>query len=181
MKARHALTLIELIVCLSILIALSGIVIPLCSEHLSSASQIVTRSTLADTAQAIERYWHDTKLVKLDGVSTVASEAQRFNINWLFKSPVSNLSDSEFDPNLRSGWNGPYVLTSTALTSGSDLIDAWNHSLVVQYVNPNDDLKDVRIVSAGPNGVVEIPSGTSTALLSVESIGDDIYVAIMLR
>ena len=108
------------------------------------------------------QYWHDTKFVQLDGVTTVATELQRFNMAWLFTNPVTNTNTIQFDPNLRSGWNGPYLATSTldSTVGGPGLIDAWNHPLTVQYVNPGDDaIKDVRIVSAGPNGVVDIPAG----------------------
>lgn len=174
MKTRNAFTLIELIVVLSILIALSGVVLPLCSENLSSANETVTRSTLAEAHQAVLQYWHDTKFVELNGVTTVATESQRFDLSWLFASPVTNTSTVQFDPNLRTGWNGPYIATST-------LVDAWNHSLSVQYVNPSGSLKDVRIVSAGPNGIVDIPAGTATSSLTASSIGDDLYVALTLR
>jgi prepilin-type N-terminal cleavage/methylation domain-containing protein len=183
MKTRKAFTLIELIVVLSILAALGGIVLPLCSEKLSAASETATRSTLAEARIAMLQYWHDTKLVQLDGVNTVANESQRFNIAWLFANPVTNTSTIQFDPNQRVGWNGPYLATSTLDTTvgGPGLIDAWNQPLTVQYVNPSAALKDVRIVSAGPNGVVDILAATATSALTTNSIGDDLYVALALR
>lgn len=183
MKTRNAFTLIELIVVLGILAALSGIVLPLCSENLSSASETATRSTLTEARNAMLQYWHDTKFVNLDGVTTVATEPQRFRISWLFANPVTNTTTVQFDPNLRTGWNGPYLATSTAdiTAGGPNLVDAWNQTLSVQYVNPNDHLKDVRIVSAGRNGVVDIPAVTATSALTPSSIGDDLYVALMLR
>jgi len=183
MKTRTAFTLIELLVVLSILAALSGIVLPLCSESLNNANETVTRSTLAEARTAMLQYWHDTKFVGLNGVTTVATESQRFNISWLFANPVTNTSTVQFDPNLRTGWNGPYIATSTADTTvgGPNLVDAWNQTLSVQYVNPSDTLKDVRIVSAGRNGVVDIPAATATSALTTSSIGDDLYVALMLR
>jgi type II secretory pathway pseudopilin PulG len=174
MKTRNAFTLVELIVVLCILISLSGVVVPLCSENLSSANETVTRSTLAEARLAMLLYWHDTKFVELNGVTTVATESQRFDIAWLFANPVTNTNTVQFDPNLRTGWNGPYIASST-------LVDAWNRPLSVQYVNPNGSLKDVRIVSAGPNGVVDIPAGTATSSLTTGSIGDDLYVALTLR
>lgn len=183
MKSRNALTLIELIVVLSILAALSGVVLPLCSENLTTANETATRTTLTEARTAILQYWHDTKFVKLDGVTTVATEAQRFNLTWLFANPVTNTNAIQFDPNLRSGWNGPYLATATldSLAGGPGLIDAWNQPLTVQYVNPADAIKDVRIVSAGRNGTVEIPAGTATTALTMNSIGDDLYVALTLR
>ena len=183
MKTRKAFTLIELLVVLGILAALSGVVLPLCSENLTSANETVTRSTLAEGRTAMLQYWHDTKFVQLDGVTTVATELQRFNMAWLFTNPVTNTNTIQFDPNLRSGWNGPYLATSTldSTVGGPGLIDAWNQPLTVQYVNPGDAIKDVRIVSAGRNGVVDIPAATATAGLTTNSIGDDLYVALTLR
>lgn len=182
MKTRKAFTLIELLIVLSILAALSGVVLPLCSENLSTANETVTRSTLAEARAAMLQYWHDTKFLNLNGVTTVATEAQRFEIAWLFANPVTNTNSVQYDPNLRSGWNGPYLATSTVDSASSpNLVDAWNQTLQVQYINPSGDLKDVRIVSPGRNGLVDIPAGIATSALTPSSIGDDIYVALSLR
>jgi len=180
-KTRLALTLLELIAVLCILVALSGIAIPVCSDQLTVARQTATRSTLVEVQRAIQQYWHDTKLVPLDGVNSVATESQRFELVWLFRNPVTNDTQSQFNPNTRSGWNGPYLSSSTALLAGPNLIDAWNSLFEVQYVNPAQDVKDVRIVSAGPNGVVQIPANTASSLLGPSNIGDDLYVAMALR
>lgn len=183
MNTRNAFTLIELIVVLTILVALSGIVLPICSENLSTANATATRSTLAEARNAMLQYWHDSKFVALDGVTTFATESQRFEISWLFASPVTNTTSVQFDPNLRTGWNGPYIASSTtdADIAGPGLVDAWNQTLSVQYVNPGGSLKDVRIVSSGGNGVVDIPAGMATSSLTSSSIGDDLYVALSLR
>ena len=39
----------------------------------------------------------------------------------------------------------------------------------------------VILFSAGPNGIIDIPSSTATSALTTSSIGDDLYVALMLR
>jgi len=184
MKSRNAFTLVELIVVLSILIALSGILLPLCASGVTSAAETATRSTLCETRTALLQYWHDTKLLQLDGITTAATESQRFDVLWLFVSPITESNLADFDPNLRSGWNGPYMTTSTAdavASGGPNLVDGWNQLLTVQYVNPGNDLKDVRIVSSGLNGVIDIPANTASSALTTGSIGDDIYVALMLR
>lgn len=181
MQTRRALTLIELIAVLFILAALSGIVIPLCHDQIAYSAQTATRTSLVEAQQALLRYWHDTKHIQLDGVNSVATEADRFNLIWLFRNPVTNDSTNHFDPNTRVGWNGPYVVSSTINGGQPGLVDAWNAPLEVHYVNPLDDLKDVRIVSAGSNGIIDISSTTATSLLTNGSIGDDIYVACSLR
>lgn len=184
MKSRIAFTLAELIVVLSILIALGGLLLPLCANGVTTASETATRATLAESRTAILQYWHDTKLLQLDGLTTVATESQRFNLRWLFLSPVNESNVADFDPNLRSGWNGPYITTSTTdaiANGGPGLVDGWNLPLTIQYVNPGADLKDVRVVSAGLNGVIDIPANTASSALNSGSIGDDIYVALTLR
>ncbi len=88
-----------------------------------------------------------------------------------------------FDRNTLSGWNGPYLLSATtppdAVVDG--LIDGWNHQLVVHYVNPGANLRDVRIVSPGPNGVIDISAATATSSLTTNNVGDDLYVSLLLR
>jgi type II secretory pathway pseudopilin PulG len=180
MFSRSAFTLLELISVLCILVALSGLLIPLCADQINHASQTATRATLVGVEQAIIQYWQDTKHVVLDGSSTFATEAQRFELVWLFRNPVTNDSTVQFDPNTGQGWNGPYLVKSTSGTGTLGVVDAWNRTLAVQYINPNDSLKDVRFVSAGLNGVLEIPT-IATSQLSDEDIGDDVYVALMLR
>lgn len=181
MATRNALTLAELVVVLCILAALSAIVVPLCSDSLASAAESVTQASLVQARDATLQYWRDTKHVTLDGVVSVATEAQRFQIEWLFNNPVTGDKTVQFDPNLHSGWNGPYMASSTVQFGGPGLLDAWNQPLVAQYTDPNATLKDVRIVSAGPNGVIDIPANTASVALTSNSIGDDLYVSLLLR
>ncbi len=184
MPTRNALTLAELVLALCILVALSSLVIPMCSNTMFTAAETVTQATLSETRDAMLQYWQDTKLVALNGLTTTASENQRFDIRWLFKNPVDDSKTIQFNPNTRSGWNGPYLSTATGdatVYAVPTMIDGWNRAVTVHYVNPNDSLKDVRIVSAGPNGVFDIPAGTATSALTTNSIGDDIYVALELR
>lgn len=180
MFSRSAFTLLELISVLCILAALSGVVIPLCNNQIASASQTASRATLVEVEQAIKQYWRDTKNIALDGTSTFANESQRFELSWLFRNPVTNDTTVQFNINTRQGWNGPYLLNSTAAIGTLGVVDAWNEPLVVQYINPSDSLKDVRIVSVGLNGALDVP-GIATSLLTAEDIGDDLYVALMLR
>lgn len=181
MTARNAFTLTELVVVLCILVALSAIVVPLCSDRLVSAAESVTHASLVQARDATLQYWRDTKHVTLDGVVSVAVEAQRFDIVWLFNNPVTGNNTVQFDPNLRRGWNGPYMASSTLQFGGPGLRDAWNRPLVAQYTNPAAALKDVRIVSAGRNGVIEIAAGTATTALTSSNVGDDQYVSLLLR
>lgn len=180
---RQALTLAELVVVLFILVALAGVAAPLCSGQMSTAAQSTTQATLASARDATEQYWRDTKFITLDGISSVATEVERFDIEWLLTNPVTGNSIASFDRNTVTGWNGPYLLSATTAPDAvnAGLVDAWNRSLVVHYVNPGSDLRDVRIVSAGPNGVIDISAVTPTSSLTTNSIGDDLYVSLLLR
>lgn len=184
MQNRKAFSLMELAIALCIIVALAGMMVPLCADSLTSASENTTRTSLSEIRNAMAQYWLDTKHWVLDGVTTSATEAGRFDIRWLFYNPVTNDRTVQFDPNLRSGWNGPYISVSTAnqaLYGNAALCDGWNRLITVQYINPTGSLKDVRLVSPGRDGIVNLPAGTATTALTTSDVGDDIYVAITLR
>lgn len=184
MADRKAVTLAELVVVLFILAALGSLMVPLCSDNMATAADNVTRASLTQIRDAMLQYWQDTHEVVLDGVATTATEAERFDIAWLFSNPVTGDQTVAFDPNTRSGWNGPYLTGSNADVAQwgpAVLLDGWNQAIEVQYVTPGSSLKDVRIVSAGRNGVIDLPAATATASLTSADIGDDVYVAITLR
>ena len=184
MATRKALTLVELVIVLCILAALSSLVVPLCSDNVASAAETVTRASLTEVRDAMLKYWQDTKHVTLNGITSYAVETSRFDIAWLFDNPVTNDRTVQFDANTRIGWNGPYMAGTTAdvvAWGGFTLLDGWNREIQVQYVDPTAELKDVRLVSAGPNGVIDMPAGTATTALTAANVGDDIYVALALR
>lgn len=177
MRLRKGLTLIELVVVLFIVAALSALAIPVLSGTIQNANEVSTRCTLNEVRDAVAAYWRDTKHLSLDGVTTTATEAERFNLDWLFADPVSGASISAFSPNTRIGWNGPYL----NMVHSTLLIDAWNQSIAVQDVDPASTPRDIRLVSAGPNGTIEIPASTATDALTASDLGDDSYVALSLR
>ena len=152
MRSRVALTLIELVVVLTVLAALSGLLVPLFTGTIHDAQQAATDRSIVEVRDALLDYWRDIKHETLDGVTTVATDADRLNIDWLFANPVTNDSSVDFDPNTQIGWRGPYLAESTGdlLVSGSPfLIDAWNNEIEIQDVDSTATLRDVRIVSGG--------------------------------
>ena len=182
MRSRNGLTLIELVVVLSILAAVSSLMVPLFTGTMQDAVDTATRRTLLIARDAMCRYWADTKHVPLDGVTTVATEADRLQIRWLLLNPVTGDTTQDFLPNTRIGWRGPYVASATGGSAASPaLVDAWNRAVVVQDVAPAAQPRDVRIVSGGPDGAVDIPAATATSALTAADVGDDVYVAFSLR
>lgn len=184
MRSFSALTLIEMVVVLAIMTAVSGVLVPLFSGTIENANQVATQRSLVQVGQATSDYWRDTKHVTLDGITSVATESNRFAIDWLFANPVTGDTDFDFEPHSRIGWRGPYLSASTGdpVAAGSPfLIDAWNQTLVIQDVDSASTPRDVRVVSPGPDGIVSIPDSKSTAALTTLDVGDDLYVALILQ
>jgi type II secretory pathway pseudopilin PulG len=205
---KSGLTLLELVIVLSILVALGGMAIRLAGDAYDAAQQQATRGSLASVRDAVAQYWSDTKHLSYIGPpSTVAVENERFHLRWLFRNPVDDSTRAEpsfFDHSI--GWNGPYLLTRTGQyrfdtvrgftadygASGDPaILDGFpvtvsgerlpGSPLVIQDVNPGMVPRDVRVVSAGPNGVIDIPRTIPTAELSELEIADDVFVALQLR
>lgn len=184
MITRNALTLVELVVVLSVLAALSGLLLPLFSGTIQSANERTTTQSLVATRDALAEYWRDTKHIPLDGVLTVATEANRLHVEWLFHNPVTGDATWDYSPNTRIGWRGPYITTPTAFPTGGGtpfLIDAWNKAIVIQDVDLTAAVRDVRVVSGGPNGTVDTLGSIATDSLTAADTGDDVYVAVTLR
>lgn len=184
MRSTTGLTLLELIVVLSVLAAVAGLLIPLFTGTLQNANEVSTERSLVQVRDAVMQYWLDTKHITLDGFASVATEANRFDIDWLFASPVTGDATWGFSANTRIGWRGPYLAGSTGevtISSSPFLIDAWNKEIRIQDVDSTAVLRDVRVVSGGPDGVIAIPASTATNALTPSDIGDDVYVAISLR
>jgi len=184
MSPRKAFTIMEMVVVLGVLAALAGLSVPILSGTFITATTSTTRSTLREVTHATNLYWADCKWLKLDGVNTVATESTRFQMRWLFRNPQSNSSNKSYDINTTIGWNGPYLLhpTGSPLQFGDvAIIDAWNHAITIQDVSSTSTPRDVRIVSGGPNGLIDIPANVATSSLDASNTGDDLYVALQLQ
>ena len=211
----NGLTLTELVVVLSILVALAAVAAPQLSSTNEKAREIASRSSVVEVRDAVMQFWSDCKY------SYPASPIvdQRIELGDLLDLPGSFQA---FDPNVGLGWNGPYLQSDGksytvdvaggfttdygdpsqfavrdtfinqdydgdgVLESGSPLViqeptlaalDA--QSLTYSVGEP----REVRVVSAGPNGILEIDeSRFASELESTPSLkGDDIYVSFVLR
>ena len=111
----------------------------------------------------------------------------------------------DFDPACRCGWRGPYLVANngaiylfnpaTSAATGfteqygesgdPTVLDGWGNPIVIQNpgIDPNTGAQDVRLVSAGPDGVLTMSSTISTAtyLATPSLAGDDVYVSFEVR
>jgi prepilin-type N-terminal cleavage/methylation domain-containing protein len=201
MPQRQGLTLIELVIVLIILVAISSIIVPRFAGLRDTANDTTTRASLVAIRDAMIIYFEDTKSIPLPGPTgtpdTVATDNQRFHVRWLFDNPVTGEAVADFDTDFRRGWNGPYLVSHTGtykIDPGNNLTadygshgdkcvrDSYTGSpIVVQWANAPSRPCDLRVVSAGPNGIIDIQPDVSTELLTEDDIGDDKYVAFQVR
>lgn len=205
MLKKVGLTLLELIVVLVILAALAGLAIPLVSQSLDDSKIKVSQGSLSAIRNATMSYWRDTKFEPNTATTANGALLQRFQMRWLFFNPFVENGENNtpsFDARSARGWNGPYIVEktgrykvdavrnfTTAYGSGdgespsSDptILDGWQRPIVIQVVDTSVRVLDVRIVSAGPDGVIDTPADTASNLLTEAITKDDIYDAFTLR
>ncbi|MEM6692012.1 MAG: uberolysin/carnocyclin family circular bacteriocin [Planctomycetota bacterium] len=109
---KCALTLVELIVVLFILIGLGGLIIPRIVTSISDARETTSRSSLATVRDAAMQYWRDCKYLIAEQEASNASFAVR--IDDLMFNPFG--SSGAFDPSTGLGWRGPYLAVTNQVT-----------------------------------------------------------------
>jgi prepilin-type N-terminal cleavage/methylation domain-containing protein len=169
LQQKHAMTLLELLIVVAVLVALAGLVIPMFSDIATRAADVTTRATLTAIARAI----------------TGVPEAPGFRQD-LGKLPtaIGDLlvigSHPTFEPASARGWRGPYLLHHGAVyaidaskgfttaygSAGSPTLrDAWGNPIVLQFpakagtdFTAEEKSTYVRLISAGPDGVLDTPA-----------------------
>lgn len=181
----RGMTLLELIVVMTILVALAGILIPILNGFeidvfgdgavTKSPEQITTETTMNKIrdvvmgASARPGVWAD-----------VAQRPANFpqSVSDLFLTSIpAYMNISAFDAVTRIGWRGPYLVSPTGtdgLGNGT-LIDSWGNPIVIQ--TPDAEAIYARIVSTGSNGVLETDPGTPMPWVR----GDDIVVFFRVK
>ncbi len=182
-RYRHVgLTLIELVVVLTVLAALAGLVVPLISRQAADARVSTTQASLRQIRDVIlNRYLVDNPrsmiVITEDPDPTVititlAGQSQDVwaptRIRSLFtQSPRA----AAYNPSVRLGWNGPYLVRTGARYPGTTeatargfiadeyahpddpvLLDGWGNPLVVRPIEDPNDGNHWAIISAGPDG-----------------------------
>lgn len=165
-------TLVELIVVLVILVVLGTLVVSAIDDTVVDAQQTATEATFDSTRAAI--LGTATRL----GGPSYHGDVRRWpaTIADLLRQPAGV---PDYDPLTHLGWRGPYLATSTGFYSidlangfeplyGLDhdpaLLDSWSRPIVLQIpdldgVQPpsDDELRHMRLVSAGLNGRIDTP------------------------
>ncbi len=220
-KRNQGLTLVELVVVLTILVALGGLVIPRLMATTEVARETATLASAVEIRDAVLRFWSDCKYAypSKDLHPDVNANDQRIQLGHLLELPSTF---PVFNPNLRLGWNGPYLQSDGRLYSiddGSGFTSAYGDAsqpavrdtfanqdydldgvvesglpFVIQeptlsnlglssLVHEIGEQREVRVVSAGPNGILEIEESRFASELESNPAlkGDDIYVSFTLR
>jgi len=203
---RRGLTLLELVVTLAIVVATASVAVLGSGALLQDSRGDVTRQSLKALRDVIaQTYWQDNSLTlpRPNMAVTITHFPNRQNaaqLRYLFVNPATEDTTVTYNPAYRLGWRGPYVVanngsvyTINATANFTEqygengdpaVLDGWGNPIVIQ--NPGtwaDGSQDVRLVSAGPNGIVNIDPTTPTATLLANPnlAGDDAYIYFEVR
>lgn len=175
---RDALTLMELVVVLAVLVTLAALVVPLLSNHAAPAAETVTRSNLAQIRDVLLRYRADMEKQLprpgYSGLNTAPNRPDRPQLRYLFVNPgpavapgAAETTAPSFDPLANKGWRGPYMAATGTYTvdpargftrdygeTGDPCVaDGWGRPVVIlESVAAGSVSAELR--SAGPDGVL---------------------------
>ncbi len=189
----------------AIISVLATLVLPAVGNYLGESRGNVTQQSLARLRDVIaETYWQDAdRNLPQRNTSVTPVPSGRLTtpqLRYLFVNPLTEDTTVTYNPAYRLGWRGPYLVANTGSVytintaagfleqygenGDPTVLDGWGNPIVIQ--NPGilaDGGQDVRLVSAGPNGVVNIdPTIPTATLLATPSLaGDDVWVSFELR
>jgi prepilin-type N-terminal cleavage/methylation domain-containing protein len=200
---QRGFTLVELLVVVGILAIMAAIVVPLVGSTDEHSMKQVTQISMMAIRNAImgapnsAGYYNDIRFVS--GYSA-PSKAPR-TMNDLFSLPdldpvgQPGVKVQEYNPQTNKGWRGPYLdvpvsryhvdvaagfitaygFEDTVTPENSDpaIFDGWRKPIVVQIPPSYQELENVRVVSAGPNGKIDTVLDKSGADLRAEIVDDD--------
>jgi hypothetical protein len=193
---RAGLTLAELLVVVAILVVLGSLVLPAVGHYMSDSRDAITRQSLTRLRDVIAvTYWSDMQSLPRPDAVVSPSRAHHPQLRYLFVNPNTEGATLAYDPVYRRGWRGPYLVQAqgAAYTTASfsnlygengdpAVPDGWGRPMVIQ--NPGtlaDGRLDVRVVSAGPDGVLTVPATMATLALTSVDTGDDVWIAFEVR
>jgi general secretion pathway protein G len=124
-RIRRGFTLLELVLVMSLITAISGIAMIAGGQYLQGRWESATREEIENLTVAVRSFYRDTGS---------------------FPSQLSQLATNS--PAV-TGWRGPYVSPDVAAVGGSYLADAWGRLYQYSIV----DATSFRIGSYGRNGI----------------------------
>lgn len=192
---RRGLTFFELLVALAVVATLVTLIVVPADELRGAGMVTVTERSLLAVRNAI---------CGSDGQSGYRADLGELPlfVSDLFQQPTTLAGQpylppelQTFDPVTRRGWRGPYlehtgsryqIVNPLGFTGNYGVdgwptaVDAWGRPIVLQWpqLGVGIDVRlFVRLVSAGPNGIVETPA--NVAYPSRASCGDDVVLYVM--
>ena len=153
---RRGFSLMEMVVVLGIIVAVSGSVLIAMNSSSSDAEVTVTRVNMIEIRNAMIQYWQDVKdtdqarQLFLPATFDVDALHELFNLRVLLENPDLNRDAIPYDfplydPATRIGWRGPYVdiqpqryLYTTANSTSENLIDDTDVFFTANYGQIND-------------------------------------------
>jgi len=179
-------------------------VLPLTCGVCSRRERDRTVQTLEEVRDAVARYWRDAPRAMPRPHPSDRTRKDYPQLLFLLVNPAtwtetsaSYTPEFTYEPGRKSGWRGPYLSQPVGVyrvdevkrfsrmygeTGDPAPSDAWGRPVVLQYAaRTRDDLIDLRVVSAGANGRLEVDPAAATEELNETTLGDDLYVALALR
>jgi len=187
---------------MAILAVLGSLVLPAVGHYVSDSRDTVTRQSLSRLHDVVSLYWADMGALPRPNSTNEPARADHPQLRYLFANPTLTTSATvsatlDYDPVYRRGWRGPYLVHQPGAAYAIDsangftvtfgeagdptVLDGWGHPLVIQYRGVTaDGLHDVRILSAGPNGKIDVPESSWSSDLSTSDY-DDLWVTLEVR
>jgi len=184
-RRHHGLTLLELVVVLTVLVALAAIIVPTLTGTSESAQSTVAQANLRQLEDLIIRYRADNHRLPRPGFADLnEGRVNAPQLRYLFLNPgaqntawpgpgpdPTGTAFNTFDATSRNGWNGPYFpgrsipyrlgngFTNEFGVDGDPALpDVWGRAeVLVTRTTTTPGLRFTWLQSAGLNGVLEVP------------------------
>ena len=199
MQLRHGFSLLEMLVVLVIIVALSLIVLPTFTNlrvvtpggDAKTPTEVATHATMNSVRDAIAG-----QEGIIETMSHKSNALPRKIEELVQAEPPIHVSEeapelTKYDPIARIGWRGPYVRPTGRNKEGQPtVVDGWGNELELQVDFDKDgkinstESQYMRVVSAGPNGEIDTPDDVAnmkpgqddTSELTLSECGDDLVV-----
>jgi prepilin-type N-terminal cleavage/methylation domain-containing protein len=187
---RHGLTLLELVIVLTILVALAGLVVPMISNLWPFSSTAVGATNAAATEAVVQLYLSRPQSNTLDLLDNIATSSGLL-------SYVPNIATAGGTTTTATADIAPYQLTSPALTSLNSLgiahvhqlienpnpttptVPAWNPTFFPYAYDSATGLPTVTTLTAGAT-VASLSNLAAAQKFGVSSTGTNVYVVFGL-